>query len=286
MTGLHLNNHFSLTSSINVDALCEPLKRVDITYFNYLKIDTHNGSRELLTNNAEWIDYFYQQAFYLSAGAVSVEHLLPKGYFLWSELDVQDPVYQIGREFFNIDNGITFVVKKPSTTQLYIFASQRNNEQINHFYVKNLDCLRRFILYFHDKGAPLLKEVQKNRILLPQSQCVPDHRSDTVIADDDREQFYSSTDIDRYYLIHDCDDLYLTKKQAECAALLAAGATNKYCAKKLSISPRTVEDYLNTIKEKIFLLTGNRLNKIELMDFLKQSGIHEIVFPNDIAITK
>ena len=59
-------------------------------------------------------------------GTVDIEHLLPKGYFLWNELNQADPIYTQGREFFNIDNGVSFVVKRKDVTFLYIFASTRN----------------------------------------------------------------------------------------------------------------------------------------------------------------
>ena len=65
----------------------------------------------MLTNNSDWIDYFYKNALDASVGAVDIEHLLPKGYFLWSEMDTKDPIYLQGRDIFNIDNGVSFVIK-------------------------------------------------------------------------------------------------------------------------------------------------------------------------------
>jgi len=60
MRGLDLKSHYSLSSSKSVDQICSmSLKSIGVTYFNYIKI--HNdGSRELLTNNATWIDHFYK----------------------------------------------------------------------------------------------------------------------------------------------------------------------------------------------------------------------------------
>jgi hypothetical protein len=55
MKGMELKNHFALTSANDVNDICLPLQDIGITYFNYLKI-YKDGSRELLTNNAPWID--------------------------------------------------------------------------------------------------------------------------------------------------------------------------------------------------------------------------------------
>lgn len=136
MKGMELKNHFSLMSANDVNEICKPLQDIGITYFNYLKI-YKDGSRELLTNNSPWIDDFYQNALYLTAGVVNVEHLLPKGYFLWSELDLNDPAYSQGQESFNIDNGVSFVIRRDDITYLYIFAATKDNIHINNFYIRN-----------------------------------------------------------------------------------------------------------------------------------------------------
>lgn len=286
MQGLDLQKHFSLNSSMDVDAICSSaLNSIGITYFNYLKIYNYDGSRELLTNNSAWIDHFYRNALYNSIAAIDVEHLLPKGYFLWSELEIDDPVYAQGRESFNIDNGISFVIKRKDVTYLYIFASTRDNYKINNFYVRNIDLFKRFILYFNDKASSLMKEAAKNRIFLPEKQLIlPDRLQEINLSNLDREKFYKTTDIEKYYLLSETDDLYLTRKQAECAAYMVAGATAKQCARELNISFRTVEEHLLDIKNKIYDATGKKLIKEEMIDFLKKAGIHDVIFPNEINL--
>src|SRR3990167_10105715 len=174
MIGLDLKNHFSLASATSVEQIChDPLSGIGITYFNYIKI-YNDGSRELLTNNAPWIDHFYKNRLYKTAGVIDIEYLLPKGYFLWSGLKRDDAAYYQGRESFNIDNGVSFVAKTKEATTLYIFASTRHNEIINNFYVRNIDLFKRFILYFNDKGYRLLKKASENKIHLPEQQIISD----------------------------------------------------------------------------------------------------------------
>lgn len=287
MSGLDLKNHFSLTSSKDVDDICSPaLSSIGISYFNYIKIYHKDSSRELLTNNASWIDHFYKNSLYKSAGAVDIEHLLPKGYFLWSELNSDDPVYTQGRDSFNIDNGASFVEKGKDATYLYIFASNRDNDSINNFYTRNVDLFRRFMFYFNDKALPLINEASKNKIYLPEKQIIlPDKIKSHRIGDSDREEFYKKTDVDRFYLLSESDQLYLTKKQAQCVAYFIEGATAKQCAKALKISHRTVEGYLNDIKEKVFELMGlNFTKKDELINFLKKTGIRDAIFSKKIKL--
>jgi predicted DNA binding protein len=280
VTGLELKNHFSLTSSFEVDALCKPaLSSIGVSYFNYIKIYNDDGSRELLTNNNAWIDHFYKNSLFVSAGAIDVEHLLPKGFFLWSELDGDDPIYSQGRESFNIDNGISFVIKREDVTYLYIFASTRDNYRINNFYLRNIDLFKRFIMYFNDKASDLIKDASENRIYLPDKQIIQEDRLNRIsISKEVRESFFRHTEIEKFYLKTESDSLYLTKKQAECAFYLIAGATAKQCAQEMNISFRTVESYLSAIKEKVFEATGRRQNKEELIKCLKSSGVASAVF--------
>ena len=284
--GLELKDHISLTSSKDVSAISSPvLDDIGVTYFNYIKIHHNDCSRELLTSNAEWIEHFYKNALYNSIGAIDVEHLLPRGYFLWSELNMKDNIYTQGRESFNIDNGISFVIKRPDVTYLYIFASTRDNYSINNFYTRNIDLFKRFILYFNDRGSGLIKAAAENRIFLPEKQIVnPSKVCRHTVTELDRQSFYDKTKVEKYYLLSYSDDYYLTNKQAECSAYLMAGASAKQCARAMGISNRTVEGYIVDIKNKVFDITGSRPNKEELIDFLKKTGMSGAVFPNDIEL--
>lgn len=275
MNGINLENHFSLNSTQYVRELCDSiLNPVGITYFNYIKIYNIDCSRELLTNNAGWIKHFYQNGFYNSLGAIDVEHLLPKGYFLWSEMDEKDPIYLQGRDFFNIDNGISFVIKRNDVTYLYIFASSQEHHAINSFYLGNIDLLQRFIHYFTDKAQNLIKESSNNRIYLPNPQQVNSERvNNIVVSNSMRNEFLEATPVNRYFLLNESDDLYLTSKQAECATFLARGLTSKQIAKIMNISFRTVEKFVLDIRHKIQEKMMCSLTKDRLIQILRHSNI-------------
>jgi hypothetical protein len=275
MTNINLEKHHALLSSVYIKELFNPLlESIGITYFNYIKIYNDDCSRELLTNNPEWISHFYKNSLFNSIGAVDIEHLLPKGYFLWSELDCKDPIYIQGRDFFNIDNGISFVIKRKDVTYLYIFASSKDRYEINNFYIGNIDLLQRFIHYFTDKGQLLIKEAEKNRIYLPSHQYVNHDRVNNIILSEKiREDFFEQTKVNRYFLLNESDNLYLTNKQAECAKMITNGLTSKQIAKEMKISYRTVEGYCTDIKDKLQESLKISLNKSQLIQILRHSNI-------------
>lgn len=276
MSGLNLQNHFSLSSNQDVNAICqEPLNSIGVTYFNYIKI-YEDGSRELLTNNAPWIDHFYINSLYKSVGVIDIEYLLPKGYFLWSELNTTDVVYEQGRESFNIDNGLSFVIKHENATVLYIFASTRENHLINSFYARNIDLFKRFILYFHDKGSNLLNNAAKNRIYLPEKQIIQDRElNKNFLSEQQRKEFFEKTSMDRFYIPNNLN-LYLTKREAECAFHMLDGATAKEIAKILDLSFRTIETYIIKMREKF-----QCSSKDELIDLLIESNVKDVLFYKD-----
>lgn len=276
MDGINLEKHHALMSSSGVSDICSPLlSLIGITYFNYIKIYNNDCSRELLTNNPDWIKHFYKHALYNSLGAIDIEHLLPKGYFLWSELDVKDSIYIQGRDFFNIDHGISFVVKRSDVTYLYIFASDKENHQINNFYVENIDLLQRFIQYFTDHGQSLIKEACKHKIFLPAHQEIDATRvNNTTITDEIRLEFLMRAKVNRYFLLNESDHLFLTRKQAECSRLLSHGYTSKQIAKNMDISYRTVEGYVLDIKSKLQESSGINLTRSQVMQILRHSNIH------------
>ena len=276
MNGINLEKHFALASSKFVQEMCNPLlASVGITYFNYIKIYNKDCSREILTNNPDWIDHFYKNALYASIGAVDIEHLLPKGYFLWSEMDTQDPIYMQGRDIFNIDNGVSFVIKRDDVTYLYIFGSSREKHEINSFYASNIDILQRFIHYFTDIGQDIINESRNHRIYLPTQQKIDKNRVNNIIVSDNlRKQFFENSKINRYFLLNESDDLYLTNRQTEIARLFTHGLTSKKIAKEVGISHRTVEGYLLDIKHNVQDKTNRALNKDQLIQILRNSNIH------------
>lgn len=60
-----------------------------------------------------------------------------------------------------------------------------------------------------------------------------------------------------------CNDHFhkvkLTQREIECLNLVAHGSTMKMIARKLDISPRTVEQHLRNIKEKFEVNTKSQL---------------------------
>lgn len=266
---MDLSHHFSIASAEAMQAICwAPLQALGLHYFNYVKIHP-DGSREVLTTHAAWMEYFYRHQLYLSAAVQQVDECLPKGFYFWQELDHDDAVYKIARDVFDIDHGITFIERDNHTTTLYIFAAHTAQSDINHFYTRNIDLLKRFILYFNDKAAVLIKYAALNKIYWPKLTDVPSKKTDE--RDQQREVFISITDIDKYIIHNQGQRVQLTRREAESAVHMINGYTAKQTGKLLGLSYRTVEKFNQKVKEKLSYDT-----RAELESVLKDSGVYYV----------
>lgn len=81
---------------------------------------------------------------------------------------------------------------------------------------------------------------------------------------------FPENDISRYFLKGKNKNVYLTSREAECAFYLLKGNTAKDTGKTLGISPRTVEDLLQKIKNKLNVKYQSEL----IMELIESQFIH------------
>lgn len=251
MHGIDLSNHHVTKSSNEMQKICNSLDQLNIQSFTYIKI--HNDdSREILTTNAEWINYFYKNALFNEAEIVEIEHFISVDYFLWSELSSPHIAYSIGKELFNLRSGITFVVKNRDYRILYIFASDKDDSAMNGFYFRNLDIFKMFIQYFHNEANHLIKESLKYRIYLPNKRIIKPQSEPLVsreVGQSLKDNLKKQMLIDKYYLLE--EDIYLTKQEMKCIKLYVGGYSINQIAEKMDINYRTVGNYIQNVKTKL-----------------------------------
>lgn len=269
---MNIKNHYSIESSEQIKNICKhPLEKLNLSYFNYVKINPNN-SREVLTTNAEWLEYFYLNELYNSKAVNEVDSLLPKGYYFWNELQYQDEVYVRARNKFNIDHGITIIEKSDNETMLYIFGTTKEQRNGNEYYVRNIDLLKRFILYFHDRANNLLSACAQHRLTWSATKITGEISNARLKINDKRQEFIDLTNLHKYILITKGKKIHLTRREAESAVYLVTGHTAKETAREMGISFRTIEKFNQKVRTKI-----PYNNRYELELILKEAGIYQAV---------
>jgi len=248
-------HHFALMAN-DVQQIFQPLERVGIHLFSYRKTFA-DGSRINVSNNAKWIEDYYQLNLYQSSLFENSIDLYATGFSLWPhESDL--PVFTHGRDYYNSDNGITYIVKNDDYCEFFIFGADKNNKKIINFYINNLDLIKKFAAFFQEKSRSILKAAMNNLIVIPPVGENSKHRGNTGntenienIENIESLQNYNSK-IDSS-LINDLfteSSVRLTKQENNCLKGILEGKSAKVIARELGLSFRTVEYYIDNIKKK------------------------------------
>ena len=221
----------------DVQQIFQPLERIGIQLFSYRKTFV-DGSRINVSNNANWIEDYYLLHLYQSSLFESSINLYTTGFSLWpNESDL--PVFSHGRDYYNSDNGITYIVKNQNDCEFFLFGANKNNKNIINFYINNLDLIKKFADYFREKSQRILKTAMKNLITIPLDQKnLDDSLNYNLQYDQSLTDFFSESSI------------RLSKQENSCLKGILAGKSAKVIARELGLSFRTVEYYIDNIKKK------------------------------------
>lgn len=255
-----------ITKCSEISEICKPLYDIlDLTYFNYVKLNA-DGSRSTLTDRPEFLIAYYQDKQLFETKAVrKMENTKNTTCRLSSEFRDQHS-YIVARNEFNIDNGLTIIQPNGTETELYYFGTTRDNYSKTSLYINNIDMFYRFIAYFKDKAEKLLIQADKEKFYLPIDENSVQHTKDET-SSEIRRKFIEATQIDKYFVKDENSDVFLTKREAVCLYYMMFLKSAKEIGNVLNISVRTVEAHLIKVKEKLRCKTKKELqNKLTCTD--------------------
>jgi LuxR family transcriptional regulator, quorum-sensing system regulator SolR len=230
--------HFSITSTQDVEQIIQPIKKLGINFFSYLRIYPE-GTFTVLINQAKWHKHFSGLEL---PGSLSFSDL-KTGIYLWQ--DISHPqVVTDARNYFNIDNLIDFVYSDKNYIESFSFGTPKTQQAMLSFYFNNLDILQRFIDYFKTQSFDLFKQADKERLLFPTHMTTNTNFNAPDFSENQRiDLLMSIRAIKKHH--------HLTEKELCCLKHLAYGKSIKEIASILNNSPRTIETHLSNIKAKI-----------------------------------
>lgn len=260
-----------------------PLTKFGFHLFTYLR-NYNDGSQIYLCSNPQWTLDYYTKALYKSSLFEQRPDAYQDGFISWPAAQKNLAVFKHGREFYQSIDGITYTEQHNNYREFFFFSCDKDNF-VSTFAANNIEILNRFILYFKAEAELLLKKAEKHTITLPNRFTDFDYPSNEVDSFiyktysmvDAKKEFYNQTRIQKYRFEKGAlDGIKLSNQELECIAHLLNYKTIKEIAKKMSISPRTVETYLNNIKIKL-----NCDSKSDIITVLLQQG-----FDRQLLITE
>ncbi|CAM4452090.1 MAG: hypothetical protein LEGION0398_MBIBDBAK_00766 [Legionellaceae bacterium] len=246
-----LKNWETLSLSETIDTICQPLKKlIGLEQFIYRKT-FHDGKRVYLTNTAKQLHWYFENHFYLIDGYQGKPDSYKNEFAIWP-LPGQNPLFLNEMiNAFDCGNGFTIVETTSDGMDVFFYLISGTKNSDPNIYLTNLNALIKFNIYFKEKARDLIRKISNTGALILDSNLQINNSKE-----EEFNHFISEISLPNYIEINK-NKITLTNRENECLQLIKFGNTNKEIARKLGISPRTVETYLNQIKTK----TGIRTQK-------------------------
>jgi DNA-binding CsgD family transcriptional regulator len=242
-------DHLSLTTSNDVADISSVLKPYGIHFFGYSR-HFDNGTFYAFVSNKELYLHHLQQGYPLDPG-IPEEMMSYKFHYI----PIPDPrnkysqVIHDNQNYFNIGHCIYFVERFNGYTDICYYASTPDNFGIINFYLNGADILENFKFYFKEKLQDLLNKAKYSCVFTPQ-HLRPFIGMWNRPKNTFNQAFLKQISVNRYILDN---QISITSKELQVLKLLAKGNTIKETSKIINISPRTVETYLNNLRNKLNL---------------------------------
>ena len=216
-----------------------------LNHFVLSHIENSNKSRlASLHANIDMANYWIGQD-------MPIPLALPNGFYLVSQFKELFPENTLTaiREKCAMDNILFYVQHNHDSTDIFSMAADPDNKLILNKYINHAEEIRKFLLYFKQETKGLLLEakhyaidydcsIKQQKKIFPGDIGIPNYNGFSSLFD-----------------IADA----LSDREFECLKLLSSAKSIKSIARKLKLSPRTVESYLINTKNKLNCQTTNEM---------------------------
>jgi len=255
-----------------VTDLCNPLK----TYLNVewffrgiipLNAQQEGIGQQIIVTDTDFLD-LYTLNFDTPiegkpfAQAIREAPLHSYSYLLWSE-ENHCPLINMCRQKVGLIRGLTIYKRYPNHIMAWWFTSKNTADIPYIISQSSMQPFHEFIHYFETK-------LTMQKLVAPLVQYnLPFDASHNTSEQQKIEKLRSFFGTKKNLLEFEGCTVLLSKREWECLSFLSQGKTYKEIAKILSLSPRTIETYINSIKEK----TGVSYKSKLIEYFIENKGI-------------
>lgn len=237
-----LKKLLSILSPNEVSEICKPLfDNFNINSFIFTTV-YNDKSYWSLSNRADWVEHFYNNKY--AHPTVDWSSLKSGHYCHLQNLGIPDNQIITAREYFDADNWFNIIKSYDRYYEVLGFATSKGNAKIFDFYLNHTDVLDHFYYYFKEKAHKLIKNAEKNKIKLPDSDLLLDEPINSDPFENKKNDFLKQTQCERYYIVSSDDNSYITKREYQILSLLSKGKSVKDISSALNLTSRTVKSYL------------------------------------------
>lgn len=252
-----------------VQEICEPLfENFKIRSFHTQRIN-EDGTYCLMGNHTKYLSNYVKNI--REPSHVLTDHakntpLSRKAHIIWPKQSDDLVMQSLYR--FNVSHGFTIYKKHETFIELWSFGTSHEDKGIIDFYIRNIDIIEKFMLFFDVKTKDIRGELRAKDF--PMFAKQPDLGiPNSPISDSAIKRFLEEVEINQIQFHFGRHNFTLTRRQTETLYLMSIGKTMKEIASSLGISARTVETYINQIKSKSGLNYRSQLVQMALENFSK-----------------
>lgn len=154
------------------------------------------------------------------------------------------------RETFHIDHPLTLINTSQQFVETFTFMANRDDTLFINNALNQLDMFWQFTHYFLDKGKSMIKCLTQTPLTFsdPINQIC---RTTSLLTVDEKQYLLKRIKPNKYLFIQDGQGIKLSNRQYECLYQLFLGKQIKEIGLVLSLSPTTVQSYLDEVKNKL-----------------------------------
>lgn len=249
---------FTIKYEQKLKKVTEPLKiNFNIHSFWYFTISSQ-GEFGYVGNNPHLGEYYFSNQLYKDNPFFKKPGIYDPGVFY--SRAIQQESYQncldLTSKNCNVDHNVILVEKTGTDYQGFGFATH-SDFPMYQMYLNYLPFLKKYIRYFEKEAADILSELELGKVnirnLIGNDFYQKPDCLNVLVPSQKLQNFYQEV------LAMPVTLPSLTKREKECLKLSLRGLQATQIGELLSISPRTVECYLDNIKQKFHCHTKYEL---------------------------
>lgn len=242
-------NNIQFDATPHMQEICSPLKFLGIHSFVYMKRYANGEFVDLFTDPL-WAEFSLLRLFeseYKNDTLTHHFHCMSKDISLWN-IDNNQPVWLEAKQHFGYHSGISINSPGENCQETFCFYSYKPHRAIEEIDMQYIEALKYFSAYFKTRAKPLISNAEKNMLKVPtlyMPQPISTHSA--RLPTYNIHQFFDNLQTNKLEI----NGVTLTLREIECICWLSAGKSAEEIGKLLSLSNRTIEKHLNSVKQKL-----------------------------------
>lgn len=236
-----LIQNYTIKEDKQINKICSPLMvNLGIPYFTYYFIE-EDGRFGTLANNPEFMEYYYSSGMHLNNPYMSHPSLFRNGYII-SPCTFTEHEQKNIKQKFQIDHLFLMLSKSEKRVEGFIFAAVGFDIKGIPHYIAHVDLLVKFSRYFKREASSLIGKLRADQFNMHQER-----QAAFLTVDHSLPLSNNNQGVQNFLKM-----IYgLSPQEERCHDLFKRGNSAQATAAIMGLSRRTVETYIEKIKDKL-----------------------------------